>query len=440
MRTAFSRYHVADFLDKDDYQDAEFLKIVEQVFHEHIRANFDLDIHWQGKKPEQILINLEVEGRRLRKDPELLQRLTAELDDLLCRLFYHAKSLIVTPFNEGHGKGAVLKVQQSLGDAGVPQAVVVKFGEAALIDREYRNFKEYVEDFVGGARSTNVKSLRRTQKLGGIAYSFLGATGDRFESFGEFYRRADVAQINAVIDQLCQETCVQWYSNLGTIHHHNLTEDYRQLLGFDFDKLEGHREDLKSVQGRQRLLFEDLTRARKFTNPILAVREQEIVKPTYSVVTHGDFNENNILIDQAGHTWLIDFASTGRGHILRDVVKLDSVVRYQLLGEGQATFAERLELEEALCSLNRFGEAEDLPNRFSSTNPAVAKAFDVALHLLTRARRLVAQNPHDDIGEYYAALLFNALNTLRFYSVPNLQRQHALLSASLLAERLGLRA
>lgn len=436
MRSTFSRYHVADFLDKDDYTVTEFLKTVEEVFREHAKINLDLNIHWQGQKPDQLLLNLEFDGKRVRRDEELQKRLAVELDDLLCRLFHHATSLIVEPLNAGHGKGAVLKVQPSLGNAGVSQAVVVKFGEASLIDREYRNFKEYVEDFVGGARSTSVKELRRTQKLGGIVYSFLGATGDRFESFGEFYQRADAAQVKTVIDHLFQETCSRWYANPGTIHHHNLTEDYQQLFSLDFDKLEGNREYLKSVQGRERLLFEDLTHDRKFTNPIQAVREQEIVKSTYSVVTHGDLNENNVLLDQAGNTWLIDFAFTGRGHILRDVVKLDSIVRFQLLLESQATLAERFTLEESLCRMHRFSDVDRLHQDFASDNPAIIKTFEVATHLLARARKLVSQNPHDDIGEYYAALLFNALNTVRFYSLPNLQRQHALLSASLLADKL----
>lgn len=441
MRTVFSRYHVADFLDKDDFSQTEFLNTVEQIFREHANINLELDIHWQGPKPEQVLANMELDGKRVRKDPELQQRLFAELDDLLCRLFHYAKSLIVTPLEAGHGKGAVLKIQLSLGDAGVPQPVIVKFGEAALIDREYRNFKEYVEGFIGGARSTNVKDLKRTQRLGGIVYSFLGATGGRFESFGEFYRRSDAAQIKSVIDHLFRETCAQWYSNPGTLHHHNLSEDYKQLFGLNFDKLEEHRENLKSVQGRDRLLFEDLTRDRRFTNPILAAREQDIVKPTYRVVTHGDFNENNILLDQSGTPWLIDFGSTGPGHILRDVAMLDSVVRFHLLAESQATLAERLVLEESLCELRHFNEVEQLQQRFSSSNPAITKAFEVSAHILTRVRTMIARNPtDDDISEYYAALLYNALNKLRFYSLPNLQRQHALLSASLLADRLGLRA
>ncbi len=61
------------------------------------------------------------------------------------------------------------------------------------------------------------------------------------------------------------------------------------------------------------------------------------------------------------------------------------------------------------------------------------------MHLRTLAHKLVAQNPGDDISEYYIALFYNAVNTLRFYGLSSAQREHALLSASLLADQLGFR-
>jgi len=68
--------------------------------------------------------------------------------------------------------------------------------------------------------------------------------------------------------------------------------------------------------------------------------------------------------------------------------------------------------------------------------------YQWAKHDLARlpdmARKLVEANPVDDISEYYIALLYNALNTLRFSSLSPVQREHALLCASLLADRLGL--
>ncbi len=92
----------------------------------------------------------------------------------------------------------------------------------------------------------------------------------------------------------------------------------------------------------------------------------------------------------------------------------------------------------AICSIERFSEVEQLANKLPPANRALAKAYAAVVHLRTLARRLVEQNPNDDISEYYIALFYTALYTLRFTQLSPGQREHALLSASLLADRLGL--
>ena len=143
-------------------------------------------------------------------------------------------------------------------------------------------------------------------------------------------------------------------------------------------------------------------------------------------------------MDKTGHVWLIDFQDTGKGHILRDVAILDSVVRFQLLTAQEATLEERLLMEESLCSIEHFSQVKDLVDRFSPSNPELAKAYGTVVYLRGLASKLVERNPSDDISEYYAALLYSALNTLRFSSLQQIQLEHALLSASLLVDKLGL--
>src|SRR6266516_1306894 len=192
------------------------------------------------------------------------------------------------------------------------------------------------------------------------------------------------------------------------------------------------------IGGKQNLRFRNLKGERNFTNPLLATSDLTIVRPTYVCTTHGDFNQNNLLVDRTGHVWLIDFQETSQSHILRDVAMLDSAVRFQLLASEEATLEERLHMEEALCSIDRFSQAEQLATVFSTENPALAKNYATVVHLRTWAHKLVQQNPSDDISEYYIALLYTAMNTLRFSSLPAGQREHAVICASLLADRLGL--
>jgi hypothetical protein len=96
-------------------------------------------------------------------------------------------------------------------------------------------------------------------------------------------------------------------------------------------------------------------------------------------------------------------------------------------------------MEEVLCSIEHFSQLEQLETKLPMENQVLAKTYATVVHLRTLARRLVDQNPNDDMSEYYIALLYNALNTLRYYSLPPRQREHALLCASLLADRLGLK-
>jgi hypothetical protein len=135
---------------------------------------------------------------------------------------------------------------------------------------------------------------------------------------------------------------------------------------------------------------------------------------------------------------MIDFQGTRPSHILRDVAILDSAIRFQLLTAEEATLKDRLQMEKALCSIERFSQVEQLTIKLSPGNRALAKSYATVVHLRSLAHRLVEQNPSDDMREYFIALLYAALYTLRFSLLTSEQREHALLSASLLVDRLGL--
>ena len=121
----------------------------------------------------------------------------------------------------------------------------------------------------------------------------------------------------------------------------------------------------------------------------------------------------------------------------------DLVQRLHIAGEreaGDGVFEPlvNLQMEEVLCSIKHFSEIERLPSKLATDNSALAKAYCTSLHLYKIARKLVSQNPTDDMSEYFIALLYNALNTTRFATLPSRQREHAMLCASLLVDRLGL--
>jgi CheY-like chemotaxis protein len=434
-REAFKEFEVYDFFFKDNFDKEKFLKTVQQTFS---NINLELDILWQQANGlRQAILNLEMNGTSINSNPTLLQRMSEEFEDLLCRLFYRAQKILISPLTQGHSGMGVMRVLPFY-TGGSGHEVVIKFGNSHDIKKEYRNFKEHVQPFLGGGRNTTALDFRRTPYLGGIIYSLLGTVNDHLVDFGDFYWRSNEAEIKSALERLFRDTCGGWYANRGHQEPLDLAEEYQKLLQYAPAKLGQIVSEQLSVEGEQELLFRRLRSNRSFINPILAVADRPHIYPTYRCITHGDFNQHNLLVDNDGHVWMIDFQETDYSHFLRDIAMLDSVIRFQLLRSKEATLKECLRMEDALCSIERFSQVEQLENKLSTTNQALAKAYAIVVYLRTLASKLMYQNPNDNMSEYYIALLFHSLNTLRFSSLSILQREHALLSACLLANHLKL--
>jgi CheY-like chemotaxis protein len=439
MRTVFRAYKVAEFLFKDEFNNLTFLECVRHVFSDDIKINLQLDINWQAPyEPGRAIRDILVAKQRVKDGTPFQQRVKDEFIDLLCRLFYQAEGILIQELIRGKSGAGVFLVTPFYPATGAGRTVVVKFGDVRLINEEYKNFKDYVESFVGGGRNTTVLNIRCTPYLGGIVYSLLGLAGEELEDFGSFYEHASTIQIKDALERLFMKTCNAWYTSPGYRHLHNLTEDYQQLLGFTQERLEQSLERLKVVQSKTKLRFTALKNNYTFTNPLTATAEVKLVQATYVCVTHGDFNQQNILVDSVANMWLIDFQRTGRGHIFHDVTELDSVIRYQLLPNDSATLEERLLMERVLLSIDHFSQLDTLFSQFSSENQALLKAYHTTVHLRILADKLSPKVANDDMRDYYIALLYNALNTIRSYSLSVGQREHALLTASLLVDKLGL--
>jgi DNA-binding response OmpR family regulator len=439
MRKAFKDYEVSDFLEKDKFGPQIFLESVKQVFARKAKINLELDIQWQMKSmADQVVSNLILNGKRVSRTSLSRRKLIDELEDLLCRLFHEAKMILVRPLAQGWSGAGVLLIQPFFMDGGRGQDLIVKFGEVNKIRKEHDNFQQHVQRFLRGGRSTTILDQRYSLHLGGIVYSLLGANNDELVDFADFYRDEDNSKIRDALDHLFLDTCGNWYDNRSKIQPLNLSGDYQRLFNYSPKKFEEILADeLPSVHVEEKLTFTALNSIRKFTNPLSATDGLSFTCFTSTCTTHGDFNPHNLLIDQAGFTWLIDFEATEPAHILRDIAMLDSAVRFQLLREQEASLEERLQMEEVLCRTEYFSQIKQLANGFTTDNRALAKAYAIVIHLRTLAGNLVAHNQHDDISEYYIALFYNALNTLRFSSLGTVQHEHALLCASLLADRLN---
>src|SRR5256714_2803120 len=135
-RTAFKNYQVADFLYKEEFKKPMFLESVGNVFAENVNLNLALEILWQqGSSLEQAIHSLEIEGTRILRGTPLHAQVVTELEDLLCRLFYQAKSILIRPLAPGQSGTGVLRIQPFFTNGGGQQEIV-KFRDCRKVHHD----------------------------------------------------------------------------------------------------------------------------------------------------------------------------------------------------------------------------------------------------------------------------------------------------------------
>jgi CheY-like chemotaxis protein len=438
---AYSRYGVTEFIQKDIFQQDDdpqaFAEKLCALFQQVIPISLNLDIQWQSDQTRiDAIRGLEIDGTRLKRpDEPLYQRALEDLDHLLRRLFHDASGVILRPMIPGKSGTRVL-LAQPLYTTGAGRAYVVKYGDLERIQEEVDAYRKFVFPFSAGNASTHLVYDAATTLQGGIVYGHIGSIDHRIEDFDTFYQTQNVASILKLIRTLFKDICGDWYVNRLPPRGLNLTRQYQELLGFTTENLQQAMDErLRSVQGKKELVFNNLSLAERLPNPV-PYAEVAILRPTHECITHGDLNQHNILIDTNNSPWLIDFRKTKYGHILGDIACLDCVVRYQLL--AQSPLSERYKMEIALLKADSFAALAQLRDEFISDDEAIMKAYHVVIFLRQLAGELTTPLNNTGLVEYYTAIFYHSLNTIRYYEVAQVQREHALLCASLLVKPLNL--
>jgi CheY-like chemotaxis protein len=175
MREAFRDYDIVDFQSKLNFDLIPFVEDVKRILIEKTKINLELRVEWKnGSSAESCTAKLRLGKNLVASDPVLHKRVSAELDDLLCRLFFDKEVVKIEPMSPGFSGTGVLRVTAFDAEHGIALPVVCKYGDTGKISKEEQNFREFVEGHVGGNRSTIALGGRQTPVLGGLLFSFLG--------------------------------------------------------------------------------------------------------------------------------------------------------------------------------------------------------------------------------------------------------------------------
>ena len=79
---------------------------------------------------------------------------------------------------------------------------------------------------------------------------------------------------------------------------------------------------------------------------------------TYVSYVHGDLNGANIIIDKQENLWIIDFFHTHKGHILKDLIKLENDLLYIFTPVNNIEdYNDALKISEVLFNISDLSEA-----------------------------------------------------------------------------------
>ena len=152
---------------------------------------------------------------------------------------------------------------------------------------------------------------------------------------------------------------------------------------------------------------------------------------------HGDLNGDNILVDGHENVWVIDFFHTGRGHILKDLAKLENDLLYIF-----TAVPDDPTLDEGLAILRALQVVQDLQAPLPELcdgvrSPQMRRAWRV-LRVLRGFGATLCRSDRDPV-QLSVALLRYAMHTTAFDESSVLQKRWALAAACGWAEAVATR-
>lgn len=292
---------------------------------------------------------------------------------LLRYLFRDSKTVQCRSLDGGFSGNAVLGTESTDIHGHAQVAHVVKIGPQGPIGKERAAF-ERIESVLGN-NAPHLADFADLADRGAIKYRYAAMGGGRSSTFQKlFCAGLSPAKTKKYLNAVFRE-------QLGRLYQAR-TREKSNLLEYYWFKPEvgaSVRRKVEEILGRAavgRTL--KLPGGKTCPNPVLFYREDlpELMElaegSSYFSYVHGDLNGANIIIDGHENVWIIDFFHTHRGHVLKDLIKLENDLLYIFTPvRSQAALNEALRLTDALLGV------EDLAKPLPSARQAGLKRSEI---------------------------------------------------------------
>jgi CheY-like chemotaxis protein len=415
---AFSFLKKEDIIELPDY--------IQRAFRLRIKLNESLVIEDSQTQITQLASTI-----RFTSSPTPNKTIIEEIQEIFKKLFFECQKIQIYPIEQGFSGAIIFRVVPWYQEKGRGEDLIVKIGEGKSIKAEEENYKGLVEGIIGGHRIPKAIKVAYTKSFAGILYTFIGL--DHIHNFASFYKDASPQELETAIDNLYLKTCFPWQHERGQyMPGFNLKSFYISHLRLYPKKLTSL---LQHYTDRKLLFIDRNLEARslafgnyKLVNPISFINEADFHSNCFLSTVHGDLTGHNVLVDHHLDTWLIDFATTkNQGHILQDYASFENYIRLLMIK------TDNLDLlylwEKSLFQRN-------LTDISLPADTFVSNEIEKATHVIKKIRQLAQETRHFTNRAYLIGLFFNAIRTTTFLELPDATRDHAFLSAAIIAERI----
>ena len=286
-----------------------------------------------------------------------LEANVTDADDKIIRyLFRNARSVELSVLDGGYSGNLVLAAKSMDLEGREEAPHVLKIGPQEPIGQERMSF-ERVEMVLGNS-APRITDFIDYRERGGIKYRYASMGKGNSSTLQKLYGSGiSMEEVRKFLDIVFVDQLGKFYK-AKTFEKSNLLDYYM----FDPSRAERIKPKIEAVLGKpaaEEVL--ELPTGQKFPNPYIFTRDhlERLIsldqRSSFFSYVHGDLNGANIMIDAQDNVWLIDFFHTHKGHILRDLIKLENDLLYIYTPMDSDD-----DLEEALLFSSVLFEVRDL--------------------------------------------------------------------------------
>lgn len=347
-------------------------------------------------------------------------------------LFRDCQDVTLKGLDGGFSGNVVLRATARDIHGHVQVPTVIKIGPRSLIAKERISYERIQE--VLGNNAPSIVDFCEVEDRGAIKYRYAAMLEGSVHCFQDIYESGeDDEGLQRLLDRI-------FLHQLGRLYEAESLEKVNLLEYYDFQPKYAPSVDRKV---RELLGIGPDAPLESEILPGFAVRElvdfyrndiQDIKNHAhrlhYLSYVHGDLNGKNILQDGQGNVWIIDFFNAHRGHVLRDLVKLENDLFYIFTKlADEAELEEAKKLSELAVGQTDLATVPDPAREKEFRFPQIRRAWRTLCRLRAYFPALIKldRSPH----QLHVALLRYSVHTLSFDECSLLQKKWALHTSAL---------